>query len=42
MKIVTDREVHQGFMDLLTEAEGGSTVTMTRDGRSVAVLSPDR
>jgi prevent-host-death family protein len=40
MKTVNAREANQGFSKLLAEVEGGETVLITKNGRTVAELRP--
>lgn len=40
MSVVGAREANRSFSKILKEAEGGETVTITRNGKPVAELSP--
>ncbi|HEY1708368.1 MAG TPA: type II toxin-antitoxin system prevent-host-death family antitoxin [Rhizomicrobium sp.] len=40
MSVVGAREANRSFSKLLKEAESGKTVTITRNGKPVAQLSP--
>jgi prevent-host-death family protein len=40
MRIVTAREANQSFSKLLSEAEQGETVLITKKGKTVAELRP--
>ena len=40
MRSISAREANQSFSRVLTEAENGDTVVITRRGKPVAVLAP--
>jgi len=42
MKIVSARDANQGFSTLLSQAENGEEIVITRRGRPVALLAPYR
>ena len=40
MRSISAREANQSFSRVLNEAEGGSSIVITRRGKPVAVLAP--